>query len=160
MYASRKTFDLLFIVLLLSVVSLCSCARSYSQTSDEKSSADLRADQLASQMTLDEKIRLVHGEQAGVSRGAGSHILGIPRLGIPDLYLADGSVGVGNNVGEAIALPSAIASAATWDLRLAYNYGNVIGRELSNYGINVSLAGSIYLIGREPRDGRTYGVVR
>ena len=39
-----------------------------------------------------------------------------PGLGIPDLYLADGSVGVGNNVGRATALPSSIASAASWDL--------------------------------------------
>jgi beta-glucosidase len=152
MNGSRNIFGGLFIILLPSIVSLCSCA----QSSDLKSSADLRADQLVSQMTLDEKIQLVHGEQAGFSRGAGNHMLGISRLGIPDLYIADGSVGVGNNVGEAIAMPSSIASAATWDLQLAYNYGYVIGRELSNYGINVSLSGSIYLIGREPRDGRTF----
>jgi beta-glucosidase len=45
---------------------------------------------------------------------------GIPRLNIPDLYLADGSVGVGDGVGQATALPSSIASAASWDENEAY----------------------------------------
>jgi beta-glucosidase len=136
MNGSRNIFGGLFIILLPSIVSLCSCA----QSSDLKSSADLRADQLVSQMTLDEKIQLVHGEQAGFSRGAGNHMLGISRLGIPDLYIADGSVGVGNNVGEAIAMPSSIASAATWDLQLAYNYGYVIGRESMSVFLAVSIS--------------------
>jgi beta-glucosidase len=63
---------------------------------------------------------------------------------------------VGNSIGEATALPSSIANAATWDTKQAYNYGKVIGAELFDDGINVSFAGSIYLIGREPRDGRVF----
>jgi hypothetical protein len=49
------------------------------------SSADTRANQLLSQMTLDEKIQLVHGavSTATVRRGAAGFIPGIPRLGIP-----------------------------------------------------------------------------
>jgi beta-glucosidase len=91
-----------------------------------------------------------------VPRGAAGWVSGIPRLGIPDLYLADGSVGVGNAVGPATALPSSIASAAGWDTSEAAKYGQVIGTELSDYGINVNLGGNINLIGREPRDGRTF----
>ena len=53
-------------------------------------------------------------------RGAGGWVPGIPRLNIPDLYLADGSVGVGDGVGQATALPSSIASAASWDENEAY----------------------------------------
>src|SRR5512146_3129535 len=55
-------------------------------------SADVRADCVLSQMTLDEKIQLVHGTSPPqfwtqpVPRGAGSFIPGIPRLGIPDTY--------------------------------------------------------------------------
>jgi beta-glucosidase len=99
-------------------------------------------------MTLDEKIQLVHGGAQldwwnyTLPRGAGGWIPGIPRLGIPDLYFADGSVGVGNSVGQATALPSSIASAASWDLNEAAKYGQVIGAELSAYGINVNLANS------------------
>lgn len=125
-------------------------------------SADVRAAYLVNQMALAEKLQLVHGGASStwwlqtLPRGAGGWIPGIPRLNIPDLYFADGSVGVGNAVGPATALPSSIASAASWDLSEAAKYGQVIGEELSAYGINVNLGGNINLIGREPRDGRTF----
>jgi beta-glucosidase len=123
--------------------------------------SDQRADVLLRQMTQDERLQLVHGGGAVTSntvipRGAAGWVPGIPRLGIPDLYLADGSVGVGNGVGPATALPSSIASAASWDLLEAYDYGKVIGAESRAYGINVNLGGNVNLIGREPRDGRTF----
>ncbi|HET8827553.1 MAG TPA: glycoside hydrolase family 3 C-terminal domain-containing protein [Terriglobales bacterium] len=89
-------------------------------------------------------------------RGAGSFIPGIPRLNIPDTYYADGSAGASAGVGQATALPSSIASAATWDLNEAAKYGTVIGSELSAYGINVNLGGNVNNTGREPRDGRTF----
>jgi beta-glucosidase len=55
-------------------------------------------------MTLDEKIQLVHGGASSTwynqtqPRGAAGWVPGIQRLGIPTLYLSDGSVGVGNSV--------------------------------------------------------------
>jgi beta-glucosidase len=123
---------------------------------------DARADLLLAQMTQDEKIQLVYGAGGPVTnnpplpRGGAGYVPGIPRLGIPSLYLADGSVGVGNGVGQATALPSSLASAASWDVNLAYQYGTVIGSELRAYGMNVNLGGNINMIGREPRDGRTF----
>lgn len=125
-------------------------------------SPDVRADCVLSQMTLDEKLQLVHGTSPAqfwtqpVPRGAGSFIPGIPRLGIPDTYYADGSVGMSAGLGQGTALPSSIASAATWDLNEAAKYGTVIGSELSAYGINVNLGGNVNNTGREPRDGRTF----
>jgi len=59
-------------------------------------------------------------------------------------------------VGPATALPSTLASAASWDLTEAYKYGQVIGLEESAFGINVYLGGNVNLTGREPRDGRTF----
>ncbi len=124
--------------------------------------ADQRATALLQQMTQDEKLQLVAGAGGPVTniiplpRGAGGYIPGIPRLGIPDLYFCDGSVGVANSQAPATALPSSIASAATWDLNLAYQYGQVIGKEMAAYGLNANLGGNINLIGREPRDGRTF----
>lgn len=121
---------------------------------------DQRADLLLSQMTLDEKLQLVHGnltlQNFTGPRGAGLWVLGIPRLGIPDLLLADGPTGAGDALGPATALPSSIASAASWDLDEAYKYGQVIGKELNAFGMNVNLGGNVNLIGREPRDGRTF----
>jgi beta-glucosidase len=118
--------------------------------------SDQRASLLVAQMTLDEKIQLVHGGPTPRPRGAVGWVPGISRLGIPDLYMVDGSVGVGNNVGQATALPSSIAGTASWDLNLAYKYGSVIGAEMRAYGVNVNLGGNVNLTGREPRDGRTF----
>jgi len=122
----------------------------------------VRADYLVGKMSLDEKILLVHGGAALdwwnhiLPHGAGGWIAGIPRLNIPALYFADGSAGVNVNGGQATALPSSIASAASWDLNLAYTYGQVIGKEMSALGLNVNLGGNVNLTGREPRDGRTF----
>src|SRR6185369_473659 len=117
---------------------------------------------LVAQMTLDEKLTLIHGGAATdwwahpLPHGAVGWNPAITRLGIPDLYMADGSVGVGNNVGQATALPSAMASAATWDVAQAYRYGQVIGAESRAFGINVNLGGNVNLAGREPRNGRNF----
>ena len=123
---------------------------------------DQHADWLIAQMTLDEKIQLVHGGAAldwwahPLPRGAGGWIPGVSHLNIPDLYFADGSAGLSQSVGPATALPSAIASAASWDLNQAAKYGQVIGKETRAYGINVNLGGNVNNTGREPRDGRTF----
>jgi beta-glucosidase len=125
---------------------------------------DQRADALLKRMTQSEKLQMVQGGVTvnppdysyTVPLGAAGYVPGIPRLGIPELHISDGSVGVGNGVGPATALPSSIASAAGWDLAEAYKYGQVIGVESSDYGINVNLGGNTNLIGREPRDGRTF----
>jgi len=119
------------------------------------------AQQLLAQMTQAEKLQLVHGVGGPVTnivalpRGAGGYIPAIPRLGIPALYFNDGSVGVANSQAPSTALPSSIASAATWDTGLAYQYGKVIGAEMNAWGLNVNLGGNVNL-GREPRDGRTF----
>jgi len=124
--------------------------------------ADQRADAVLAKMTQDQKLQLVRGagdssnSNKPIPRGAAGFVPGIPSLNIPDLYLADGSLGVGNSVGPATALPSSIASAASWDTNEAYKYGQVIGAEMRDYGMNVDLGGNVNLIGREPRDGRTF----
>jgi beta-glucosidase len=141
-------------------VPLLLCGRGNCQTASAAADPDQRADALIAQMTLDQKFQLVHGnltlENLVGPGGAGLWMLGIPSLGIPDLVMADGSTGVGDGVGQATALPSSIASAATWDLAEAYKYGQVIGKELSAYGMNLNLGGNVNLTGREPRDGRTF----
>jgi beta-glucosidase len=123
---------------------------------------DYRANLLLAQMTQEEKLQLVRGAGGPptnippLPRGAGGYVPGIPRLGIPSLYFADGSLGVHSGVSQATALPSSIASAASWDLAQAYKFGRVIGVESRNLGFNVNLGGNVNLIGREPRCGRTF----
>jgi len=57
---------------------------------------DARVDKLLSQMTLQEKLTLIHGTQEDpkVYQGQAGYLAGIPRLGIPGLRFADGPPGV------------------------------------------------------------------
>ncbi len=126
---------------------------------------DERADLAVKQMTLDEKIQLVHGSMAMLGRkipgalGGDGFVPGIPRLGIPDLNLIGAGVGVTNlgkrTNGQATALPSSLAETATWDPKLAYEFGTVIGRETRDQGFNVSLGGGNDIV-REARNGRNF----
>jgi len=130
---------------------------------DKSLSPDRRADMVMEQMTLDEKITLVHGAggfgQAGArSNGGAGVVFGIPRFGIPDLQLADSAVGVraaAERGRYSTLLPSSIAEAATWDAKLAFEYGALIGRELRDQQYNTTLGGGMDIT-REPRNGRNF----
>jgi beta-glucosidase len=129
---------------------------------------DERADLVLKQMTLDEKILMMHGQgMPGWSRpmpktylgnqGAG-FVFGIPRLGIPQIEMSDAAYGVrmsAQNGRYSTALPANIAAAASWDPDAACDYGALIGRELRAQGYNMTLGGGVNLT-REPRDGRTF----
>ncbi|HEX6821727.1 MAG TPA: glycoside hydrolase family 3 C-terminal domain-containing protein [Candidatus Sulfotelmatobacter sp.] len=131
-------------------------------------SPDDRAAMVLKEMTIDEKIQMLHGTgMVGLSpmsplsihsNGGAGYVPGIPRLGIPALQMSDAAYGVrvsGENGRYSTALPSDIAGAATWDLAGAYEYGALIGRELRAQGYNMGLGGGVNLT-REPRDGRTF----
>jgi beta-glucosidase len=131
-------------------------------------SPDERATMVVKEMTLDEKISLLHGTgMVGLSpmsplavhsNGGAGYVVGIPRLGIPAIQMSDAAYGVrmsGENGRYSTALPSCIAGAATWDLKGGYEYGALIGRELRAQGYNMSLGGGVNLT-REPRNGRTF----
>ena len=73
-------------------------------------------------MTQDEKIGLVHGagNATGPSNGGAGFVPGIPRLGLPDLNMADSSVGLTRNGARgrySTLLPSTLGEAASWDGR-------------------------------------------
>jgi beta-glucosidase len=169
-YVSAKA-PLAFLLILPLSMGLTACGGSGSSstttttttTTTTPTTPDARADATLAQMTQAQKLELVQGGVTTnntwgytVPLGAAGWEPAIQSPTIPALYLADGSVGVGNAVGPATALPSSLASAASWDLSEAAKYGTIIGSELSDYGINVNLGGNVNLIGREPRDGRTF----
>jgi beta-glucosidase len=135
---------------------------------DTTLSPDARADLVIKQMTLDEKISLLHGTGlkglgplsplALSSNGGAGYVVGVPRLGIPDIQMSDAAYGVresGKNGRYATALPSNVGAAASWDLDAAFAYGSLIGCELRDQGYNMSLGGGVN-IAREPRNGRTF----
>ena len=81
-----------------------------------------------------------------------------PRLGIPIIQMSDAAYGVrlsAENGRYSTALPSNLASAASWDPQAACEYGALIGRELRAQGYNMTLGGGVNLT-REPRNGRTF----
>ncbi len=135
---------------------------------DRSLSPDQRADMVLKQLTLDEKIDLVHGEgmpgwgkprpNAYLGNGGAGFVLGVPRLGIPIIQMSDAAYGVRDsamNGRYSTALPSNVGSAASWDPHAACEYGALIGRELRAQGYNMTLGGGVNLT-REPRDGRTF----
>lgn len=131
-------------------------------------SPDERAALVVKEMTLDEKIGMLHGTgMAGLgpisplavhSNGGAGYVVGVPRLGIPPIQMSDAAYGVrnsGENGRYSTALPANVASAASWDLEAAHDYGALIGEELRAQGFNMSLGGGINLT-HEPRNGRTF----
>jgi beta-glucosidase len=133
--------------------------------SDAKLSADQRADLVVKEMTLDEKISLLHGQGMSIfakdsseSNGGAGFTNAIPRLGIPAIQMADSAYGVTRAAMSgryATALPNDLAAASAWDPESAYEYGELIGRELRQSGYSMSLGGGVNMP-REPRNGRTF----
>lgn len=142
--------------------------------SDTKLSPDKRADLVLAQMTLDEKIALLHGPmampfgpQVPMPKGAigsAGYIPGNDRLGIPALQESDASLGVANPMKVRGAtdfstpLPSSLMLAATFNPAIAFAGGQMVGTEARAKGLNVMLAGGTNLA-RDPRNGRNFEYV-
>jgi len=135
---------------------------------DRSLSPEARVDLVVKELTLDEKIDLVHGQgmrgwgpplpNAHLGNGGAGFVLGIPRLGIPFIQMSDAAYGVrasAENGRYSTALPSNVALAATWNAEAACEYGTLIGRELRAQGYNMSLGGGVNLA-RELRNGRNF----
>ncbi|WP_066804391.1 beta-glucosidase [Sphingomonas asaccharolytica] len=130
-------------------------------------SAAARAAALLKAMTLKEKLTYIHGlfpnkiepRPADMVPSAG-YVPGVPRLGIPTLRESDASLGVANQMNlrtddVATALPSGLATAATFDPKLAYAGGAMAGAEARAKTFNVLLAGGVNLT-RDAWNGRNF----
>ena len=98
------------------------------------------AEELVSQMTLDEKIGMIGAERSFYLRG-------VERLGIPAIRIADGPQGVRNNT-KSTLYPCGILTAATWNRDLAYRMGEGLGRDAKARGVSIMLGPGTYT---EPR---------
>ena len=101
---------------------------------------DARVDKLLSQMTLEEKLKLIDGtqEDPAVYQGQAGYILGVPRLHVPGLRFADGPPGVLTRH-PSHAETATMGVAATFSRKTAEENGVVIGREERSLGIDVAL---------------------
>ena len=111
---------------------------------------DTKVAQVLAQMTLDDKIAMVHGVGGSAYTG---YIPGNARLCIPALKLQDGPVGV--RMTNTTQLPSAADLAATFDTSAAKSYGAVIGAEDKTKGVDVDLGPTVNIV-RDPRWGRAF----
>jgi len=133
---------------------------------------DRRVALLLPQMTQDEKLKLVFGYFStdfppktftmpeGGREGSAGFVPGIPRLGIPPQWQTDAGVGVATQGGakhkrERTALPSGLATTASWNPAIGFAGGRMIGGEARASGFNVMLAGGVDLV-RDPRNGRNF----
>ncbi|MBZ5663035.1 MAG: glycoside hydrolase family 3 C-terminal domain-containing protein [Acidobacteriia bacterium] len=163
---------LVFTILIASLTPSLSTAQSGSSDKapwmNTSLSPDERAAMVVKEMTLDEKISMLHGTGmeglspisplAIYSDGGAGYVVGVPRLGIPAIQMADSAYGVrnsGENGRYSTALPSDLGATASWDLDAAHEYGALIARELRAQGYNMSIGGGVDLA-REPRNGRTF----
>ena len=116
-------------------------------------SAERRSRQLVAQMTLDEKIAMVHGAGFAFNLGYAGVVPANTRLGIPALYLGDSPVGVGNGSTGVTQWADTSAVASTWDTSLAFAYGSAYGAEQAGKGHNIALMPTINIL-RLPFWGR------
>jgi len=126
---------------------------------DTAKTVDARVEDLLSRLTLEEKDSLVYANST-------FSVAGVPRLGIPELWMDDGPMGVREEVGVgfrnmnrtddfATAMPAALGLAATFNPSLANAYGTVIGQEAKQRGKNIMLGPSLN-IQRTPLCGRNF----
>ncbi len=107
----------------------------------------VRAEVLAAQMTLEEKIEYLGGEREFFIRA-------VPRLGIPEIKMADGPVGC-RNWGPSTAYPASIGLAASFQPDLSESVGRSIARDCRARGVHILLAPGVN-IQRSPLNGRNF----
>ena len=110
---------------------------------------ETRAADLASRLTLEEKIALMAG-------AASFTLEGVERLGVPRINVTDGPTGVRSNQGEpATVFPVGVALASTWNVDLTREVAAAIGREALALGSRVVLAPTVNIM-RTPVWGRNF----
>jgi beta-glucosidase len=113
---------------------------------------DDRIEKLLSELTVEEKASIVSGSDMWRTPP-------VERLGIPQLKVSDGPVGVrGGTLGgevQAASFPCGIALGATWNVELIGEVGRALGQECKTKGAQVLLGPTVNLH-RHPLGGRHF----
>jgi len=134
----------LAIALLLVAVVHLTAAVAFAQS---PTGIDKRVDAILSQMTLEEKITYIGGINDFFIRP-------VPRVGIPELKMSDGPMGV-HDYGLTTAYPATIALAATFDADLGLRVGAMLGDDARARGVHFILAPAMNIY-RAPMCGRNF----
>lgn len=148
---------------LATLLLACSISTVSAQTPvymDDAQPIEARVKDALSRMTLEEKVALCHAQSKFSSAG-------VPRLGIPELWMSDGPHGVraeinwndwgyANWTNDSItAFPALTCLAATWNPDMSAKYGKAIGEE-ARYREKDVLLGPGVNIYRTPMNGRNF----
>jgi beta-glucosidase len=114
---------------------------------DKSAPVETRVEDLLQRLTPDEKLSIVGGDRD-------FYIRPIARLGIPEVKMADGPLGV-RNYGPSTAYPATIGLAASWDPDLAREFGASVGSDARARGVNIMLGPAVN-INRVPQNGRNF----
>ncbi len=127
---------------------------------DDSKPIEERVKDALSRMTLEEKVRLCHAQSKFSSYG-------VPRLGIPELWMSDGPHGVRAEINwndwgyskwtsdSCTAFPALTCLAATWNPALAGVYGNAVAEEALYRGKDIMLGPGVNIY-RTPLNGRNF----
>ena len=135
------------------------CVQNGTSPQDRLTVNDRKINKIIAQMTLEEKVEMLHSKTNMSSEG-------VPRLGIQDIKYTDGPFGIREENGDgfrplgwtldsATYFPTGSALAATWSKELAYKNGWAMGKEGRLRGKDIILGPAIN-IQRLPVGGRTY----
>jgi len=113
----------------------------------KRADAEKRVEAILKQMTLEEKIDTIGGVNAFDVRAN-------PRLGLPELKMADGPIGIRKS-GPSTVYAAGIALAASWDVDLALRVGEMLGRDARARGVHFLLAPAVNIY-RTPLCGRNF----
>ena len=115
--------------------------------SSQDKKIEKRVEKILSQMTLEEKIKMIGGKP-------NMSIFPNERLGIPEIIMSDGPMGA-RCYGPATAFPAGIGLAASWNVDLAGEMGRAMGRECRARGVHILLGPGVNIY-RAPMCGRNF----
>jgi len=123
-----------------------------------------RAKLLLANMTLADKLQMLHGPPTGpccqcktAECAYVGNVAPNSRLGIPPITMNDGPQGFrdNNHHGTTTAWPSGLTMAASWDVAAVRQWGVGMGKEFYDKGANVQLGPGL-CVARVPRNGRNF----
>ena len=127
---------------------------------DDTKSIQERVEDALSRMTVEEKVGMIHAQSKFSSAG-------VPRLGIPEIWMSDGPHGIRPEVlwdewsqagwtnDSCFAFPALTCLAASWNKDMSLLYGKSIGEE-ARFRNKTVLLGPGVNIYRTPLNGRNF----
>lgn len=149
----RKSIQLLFVAAILTIGNVATAK-------DLQSEMEAKIDQIIQQLTLEEKVAMCHAQSKFSTPG-------VPRLGIPEVWMSDGPHGVRAEIewddwGHAgwtndsiTAFPALTCLAATFNPKMSHNYGVAVGEEALYRNKDILLGPGVNIY-RTPLNGRNF----